>query len=294
MRQQVATALGLLEDPGALNELLKALKEAASQNLKGQIVLAIARIGDARAVDPMVTLLKDKQGGRPHARPGVRRPGRGGRPRVAAVPLAHQQGHQLPRLDLLRERGAQHPLIAAPHGAPPDDASAAFGCRAVDAGPARRGRPFCGAGPSSGRPVPARSRAGLARPEGKGGSRARPLESAGRRSPCPSVPPGSPPAAATTAPRQMHYARDGRITEEMRFVARARGPRPRAGPRRGRARPHDHPRQREPPRARADGHRHRGAGARSTPTSATRPSLERLEDELEKLRRAREATAPTR
>jgi HEAT repeat protein len=63
MRQQVATALGLLEDPGALTELLKALKEAESQNLKGQIVLAIARIGDARAVDPMVKLLKSKQEG---------------------------------------------------------------------------------------------------------------------------------------------------------------------------------------------------------------------------------------
>lgn len=63
MRQQVATALGLLMDPGAVNELLKALKEAESQNLKGQIVLALARIGDARAVEPMVTLLKDKKEG---------------------------------------------------------------------------------------------------------------------------------------------------------------------------------------------------------------------------------------
>ncbi len=63
MRQQVATALGLLQDPGAVEELLKALKEAESQNLKGQIVLALAKIGDARAVEPMVNLLKDKKEG---------------------------------------------------------------------------------------------------------------------------------------------------------------------------------------------------------------------------------------
>ena len=63
MRQQVATALGLLQDPGAVEELLKALKDAESQNLKGQIVLALAKIGDARAVEPMVKLLKDKKQG---------------------------------------------------------------------------------------------------------------------------------------------------------------------------------------------------------------------------------------
>jgi HEAT repeat protein len=63
MRQQMATALGLLQDPGAVNELLKALKDAESQNLKGQIVLALAKIGDARAVEPMVKMLQDTKEG---------------------------------------------------------------------------------------------------------------------------------------------------------------------------------------------------------------------------------------
>lgn len=63
MRQQIATALGLLKDAGAVDTLLQALKDAESQNLKGQIVLALAKIGDARAVDPMVNLLKDKKEG---------------------------------------------------------------------------------------------------------------------------------------------------------------------------------------------------------------------------------------
>jgi HEAT repeat protein len=63
MRQQCATALGLLEDPSAVDVLLTALKEAESQNLKGQIVLALARIGDARAVEPLVDLLKNKKEG---------------------------------------------------------------------------------------------------------------------------------------------------------------------------------------------------------------------------------------
>lgn len=63
MRQQIATALGLLRDAGAVDSLLEKLKEAESQNLKGQIVLALAKIGDARAVTPLVNLLKDKKEG---------------------------------------------------------------------------------------------------------------------------------------------------------------------------------------------------------------------------------------
>ena len=39
--------------------LLEELKRAKSQNVKGQVVLALAKIGDARAVEPMVALLKD-------------------------------------------------------------------------------------------------------------------------------------------------------------------------------------------------------------------------------------------
>jgi HEAT repeat protein len=63
MRQQVATALGMLQDGSAVETLLKALDDAESQNLKGQIVLALAKIGDARAVDPMVSHLKDGKEG---------------------------------------------------------------------------------------------------------------------------------------------------------------------------------------------------------------------------------------
>lgn len=60
MRQQTATALGLLQDKEGVPLLLEELKRAKSQNVKGQVVLALAKIGDARAVDPLVTLLKDK------------------------------------------------------------------------------------------------------------------------------------------------------------------------------------------------------------------------------------------
>ena len=64
---------------------------------------------------------------------------------------------------------------------------------------------------------------------------------------------------------------------------RPRGPRPRAGPRRGGRRPDGHPGQHQPPRARADGHRQGVPGARSTPTSATRPSPPTIDNELAKL-----------
>jgi len=63
MRQQVATALGMLHDGEAVPQLIQALEDSESQNLKGQIVLALARIGDARAVEPLVRLLKDESQG---------------------------------------------------------------------------------------------------------------------------------------------------------------------------------------------------------------------------------------
>jgi HEAT repeat protein len=59
LRQQTATALGLLSDPGAVDVLLDELKLAETQNVQGQIVLALAQIGDARTIDPLVTLMKD-------------------------------------------------------------------------------------------------------------------------------------------------------------------------------------------------------------------------------------------
>ena len=55
-----STALGLLKDRQGVPILLKELSLAKSQYVKGQIVLALARIGDARAIEPMVALLKDK------------------------------------------------------------------------------------------------------------------------------------------------------------------------------------------------------------------------------------------
>ncbi len=61
LRQQTATALGLLQDQEAVPLLLKELEKAKSQNVKGQVVLALAKIGDARAVEPMITLLKNEK-----------------------------------------------------------------------------------------------------------------------------------------------------------------------------------------------------------------------------------------
>ena len=61
LRQQTATALGLLKDKEGVPLLLEELQRAKSQNVKGQVVLALAKIGDARAVEPLVKLLKDKK-----------------------------------------------------------------------------------------------------------------------------------------------------------------------------------------------------------------------------------------
>lgn len=61
LRQQTATALGLLKDKEAVPLLLEELKAASSLNAKGQVVLALAKIGDARAVDPLIALLKDSK-----------------------------------------------------------------------------------------------------------------------------------------------------------------------------------------------------------------------------------------
>ena len=60
MRQQCATALGLLKDTEALDVLLEELKNASSQSVKGQVVLALAKIGTEESVDPLVALLKDE------------------------------------------------------------------------------------------------------------------------------------------------------------------------------------------------------------------------------------------
>ena len=54
---------------------------------------------------------------------------------------------------------------------------------------------------------------------------------------------------------QMHYARRGIITQEMRFVAIREQRHARVRARRARARPRDPPREHQPPRDRADDHR---------------------------------------
>jgi HEAT repeat protein len=60
LRQQTATALGLLQDKDGVELLLNELDKAKSQNVKGQVVLALAKIGDARAVGPMIKMLQDE------------------------------------------------------------------------------------------------------------------------------------------------------------------------------------------------------------------------------------------
>jgi HEAT repeat protein len=60
LRQQTATALGLLQDKDGVDLLLDELDKAKSQNVKGQVVLALAKIGDARAVGPMIKMLQDE------------------------------------------------------------------------------------------------------------------------------------------------------------------------------------------------------------------------------------------
>ena len=59
LKIRCATALGLLKDRGALEMLLKELKDADTQSLKGQIALSIAKIGDGRSIPPMVQIMKD-------------------------------------------------------------------------------------------------------------------------------------------------------------------------------------------------------------------------------------------
>ena len=67
LRRQAAVALGLLGNAKiqgtgktAVDLLVEELKQAKSQAHKGQVVLALAAIGDHRAVDPLVELLRDK------------------------------------------------------------------------------------------------------------------------------------------------------------------------------------------------------------------------------------------
>ena len=67
LRRQTATALGLLGNPtiqgtgkDAVEILIDELKDAKSQSHKGQVVLALARVGDHRALDALVDLMKNQ------------------------------------------------------------------------------------------------------------------------------------------------------------------------------------------------------------------------------------------
>ena len=59
LRQQTAIALGLLQTPDTVKMLINEIKEADSQNVLGQCVLAVAKIGDASAIDPLIEIMED-------------------------------------------------------------------------------------------------------------------------------------------------------------------------------------------------------------------------------------------
>ena len=63
LTQHAAVALGLVRDGGAVPQLLETLRSTETQHLKGQMILALARIGDARAVEPLIALLRDGAAG---------------------------------------------------------------------------------------------------------------------------------------------------------------------------------------------------------------------------------------
>jgi len=62
LRAHTAIALGLLGSKNAVTALLDELKGAETQNVQGQIVLALSRIGDAKAIPPLVEMLRDPCG----------------------------------------------------------------------------------------------------------------------------------------------------------------------------------------------------------------------------------------
>ena len=62
LKIRCATSLGLLRDNQAVPMLLDELDAAKNQSTKGQLGLAIAKIGDGRAVEPMVDLVRNKKG----------------------------------------------------------------------------------------------------------------------------------------------------------------------------------------------------------------------------------------
>jgi len=59
LRRSTATALGMLNDRKAVPILIEEIAKARSQSTKGQVVIALAQVGDERAVEPLVKLLRD-------------------------------------------------------------------------------------------------------------------------------------------------------------------------------------------------------------------------------------------
>jgi hypothetical protein len=92
---------------------------------------------------------------------------------------------------------------------------------------------------------------------------------------------------------QMHYARRGIVTEEMRFVAIRENCDPEFVRSRDRPRPRDHPGQHQAPGNRADDHRPQLPREDQQPTSATRRSAVRSTKRSRSCS-GRSAGAPTR
>jgi HEAT repeat protein len=59
LRLQCSIALGLLGQADAVPILIKELEEADTQNVQGQVVVSLAKIGDSKAIQPLVDLLKN-------------------------------------------------------------------------------------------------------------------------------------------------------------------------------------------------------------------------------------------
>ncbi|MCZ6574751.1 MAG: HEAT repeat domain-containing protein [Planctomycetota bacterium] len=60
LRRNAATGLGLLHDAEVVNVLLEELDKAKSMTVQGQIITALGKIGDHKAVRPLIEILKTK------------------------------------------------------------------------------------------------------------------------------------------------------------------------------------------------------------------------------------------
>jgi len=60
LRRNAATGLGLLHDAEVVTVLLEELGNAKSMTVQGQIIAALGKIGDHKAVRPLIEILKTK------------------------------------------------------------------------------------------------------------------------------------------------------------------------------------------------------------------------------------------